>query len=214
MPLTVLLAGSHGGVGQHVTTRLGESDHDDRCMIRDDAQAEIIDELGGEPIVADLTEPDSLEAAVDGCDAIIFAAGSGGNDVYGVDRDGAITLIEAAEGADVERFVMLSSMGADDPQSGPDPLEDYLIAKAEADERLRQSDLNHTIVRPGELTDEDGTGQIRVGEFDLGEGDIPREDVAEVLVESLERDGLVDETFELLGGEEPIADALESVGAA
>ncbi|GAB3666228.1 SDR family oxidoreductase [Halopiger thermotolerans] len=214
MAETVLVAGSHGPTGQHVTRLLAERDAEPRAMIRDESQTEELESLGGEPVVADLTDPDSLEPAVEGCDAIVFAAGSNGEDVYGVDRDGAINLIDAAEDAGVDRFVMLSSMGADDPESGPDPLRDYLIAKAEADEYLRQSDLSYTIVRPGELTTEDGTGEIRAAaDLEPADGDIPREDVARVLVTAIDFDPVDGETFEILSGDEPIEDALEAVSS-
>ncbi|NKE35715.1 SDR family oxidoreductase [Natronococcus sp. JC468] len=210
--MTVLIAGSHGQVGQHVTERLAESDREVRAMVRDDSQVEEMERTGATAVVADLTE--SVDHAVEGCDAVVFAAGSGGEDVSGVDRDGAIRLIDAAAEAGADRFVMLSSMGADDPEAGPEPLRDYLIAKAEADEYLRESPLEHTIVRPGELTNEPGTGEIRVGSYlELGSGDIPREDVAAVLVAALERDALIGETFELLSGEVPIERALERVGS-
>lgn len=210
--MTVLIAGSHGQVGQHVTERLAESDREVRAMVRDDSQVEEMERTGATAVVADLT--DSVDHAVEGCDAVVFAAGSGGEDVSGVDRDGAIRLIDAATEAGADRFVMLSSMGADDPEAGPEPLRDYLIAKAEADEYLRESPLEHTIVRPGELTNEPGTGEIRVGsDLELGSGDIPREDVAAVLVAALERDALIGETFELLSGEVPIERALERVGS-
>lgn len=210
MTQTVLVAGAHGQVGQHVTELLAERDHTARAMVRDPDQTDEMEALGGDPVVADLTE--DVADAVEGADAIIFAAGSGGDAVYDVDRDGAINLIDAAEDAGVDRFVMLSSMGADDPESGPDALEDYLTAKAEADEYLRQSGLEYTIVRPGELTNDDGMGTIEVGDdIGLDAGDIPREDVARTLVVALEHDELVGETFELLSGDEPIDEALETI---
>ena len=211
MTQTVLIAGAHGQVGQHVTAILGESDHEGRAMVRDDDQvAEMESQGADETVVADLTE--TVSHALEGCDAIVFAAGSGGDDVYGVDRDGAINLIETAEEAGVDRFVMLSSMGADDPESGPEALEDYLTAKAEADDYLRQSGLEDTIVRPGELTNDSGTGTIKVGDdIGLDAGDIPREDVARTLVTALEHDELVGETFELLSGDEPIEEALVTI---
>ncbi|AEH37257.1 SDR family oxidoreductase [Halopiger xanaduensis] len=210
---TVLVAGSHGPTGQHVTRLLAERDAEPRAMIRDESQADEMESLGGEPVVADLTEPDSLESAVEGCGAIVFAAGSNGEDVYGVDRDGAINLIDAAEAEGVDRFVMLSSMGADDPESGPDALRDYLIAKAEADEYLRQSDLSSTIVRPGELTTEDGSGELRAADsLEMASGDIPREDVARVLVTAIDFEPVSGKTFEILSGDESIEDALEAAG--
>ncbi|PGF15091.1 NAD-dependent dehydratase [Natrinema sp. CBA1119] len=212
MTESVLIAGAHGQVGQHVTELLGASDRTARAMVRDESQTDKMAELGGEPVVADLTG--DVDHAVEGCDAIVFAAGSGGEDVYGVDRDGAIGLIDAASAAGVDRFVMLSSMGADDPESGPEALRDYLIAKAEADEYLRNSGLDYTIVRPGELTNESGTGEIRAGEgLELGDGDIPREDVARTLVAAIDFEPVSGETFEILSGEESIEDALETIGS-
>lgn len=212
MTESVLIAGAHGQVGQHVTELLGASDRTARAMVRDESQTDEMAELGGEPVVADLTG--DVDHAVEGCDAIVFAAGSGGEDVYGVDRDGAIGLIDAASAAGVDRFVMLSSMGADDPESGPEALRDYLIAKAEADEYLRNSGLDYTIVRPGELTNEPGTGEIRAGEgLDPGDGAIPREDVARTLVAAIDFEPVFGETFEILSGEESIEAALETIGS-
>ncbi len=205
----VLVAGAHGQVGQHVTSILAESDHDVRGMIRSEDQVEDIESLGAEPVVADLTE--AVDHAVEGCDAIVFAAGSGGDAVWDVDRDGAITLMEATEDQDAERFVMLSSIGADTPEEAPEALRDYLNAKAEADERLRESDLTYTIVRPGELTNEDGTGRIRTSaELERTDGDVPREDVAQTLVTALTMESTEGRTFEMLSGDEPIEAALET----
>ena len=202
----VLVAGSHGQVGQHVTQRLGGGDHDVRGMVRDDAQVGEIEDLGAEAVVADLTG--DVTRAVEGCDAVIFAAGSGGEDVFGVDRDGAINLIEAAEEEGVDRFVMLSSMGTDAPEEGPEALRDYLVAKAEADERLRESDLTWTVVRPGPLTNEPETGRIETGERLDRDGDVPREDVAGTLIAALPMESTHGKTFEMLSGDREIEDAL------
>lgn len=205
--MEVLVAGSHGQVGQHVTELLANSDHGVRGMVRAEEQVEDVEALGAEAVVADLTE--SVARAVEGCDAVVFAAGSGGEAVEEVDRDGAIRLIEAAEEAGADRFVMLSSMGADDPESGPEALREYLEAKAEADERLRESGLTHTIVRPGELTNEDGTGRIRTAaSLDPSSGDVPRVDVARTLVAAIPAERTHGVTFELLSGDEPIEDAV------
>lgn len=204
--MRVLVAGSHGQVGQHITRILARSDHDVRGMVRDDAQVADIEALGAEAVVADLTA--DVGHAVDGCDAVIFAAGSGGEDVQGVDRDGAINLIESAEARNVDRFVMLSSINADAPEQGPDALREYLRAKGAADERLRDGDLTYTIVRPGALTDDAGTGLIETG-ADLGsDGSIPREDVARTLVAALPRESTYERSFDLFAGDEPIEEAL------
>lgn len=207
--MNVLIAGAHGQVGQHITTLLGQSDHGARGMVRDEAQVSDIEALGAEAVVADLTQ--DVTHAVRGCDAVIFAAGSGGDDVEGVDRDGAIRLIEAAEEQYVERFVMLSSINADSPEDSPDALQDYLRAKAEADERLQSSSLTYTIVRPGPLTNEPGTGQIETGNDLARDGDISRADVARTLVAALETENTHGQTFEILGGDESIEDALDAI---
>lgn len=207
--MRVLVAGSHGQVGRHVTGMLGATDHDARGMVRDADQVEDVENLGAEAVVADLTG--DVTHAVEGCDAIVFAAGSGGEDVFGVDRDGAIDLVEAAEAEGVDRFVMLSSMGADAPEEGPEALRDYLVAKTEADERLRESDLTWTIVRPGPLTNEPGTGRIRADENVDPDGDVPREDVARTLVAALPMESTHGKTFELLSGDREIEAALEDL---
>src|SRR6056297_3407865 len=128
--MNVLVAGSHGQVGQHVTASLANSDHDVRGMVRKESQASDIESIGAEPVVADLTG--DVSHAVEGVDAVIFAAGSGGEDVWGVDRDGAIGLVDEAESRSVDRFVLLSSINADRPENSPEALREYLRAKGEA----------------------------------------------------------------------------------
>ena len=203
----VLVAGSHGQIGQNVTRLLAESDdHTVRGMVRDETQVSDIEALGAEPVVADLTE--TVDHAIEGCDAVVFAAGSSGEDVWGVDRDGAIALMDAAESRQADRFVMLSSINADAPEQGPEPLAEYLRAKGEADDYLRETGLTHTIVRPGALTNDPGTGLIEVG-TDLGAtGTIPRADVAQTLVATLSKASTFERSFDLLDGDEPIDEAL------
>lgn len=207
--MDVLVVGSHGQVGQHVTRLLAEHEHDVRGMVRDRTQRSRIEALGGEPVVADITE--DVSHAVEGCDAVIFAAGSGGQDVWGVDRDGAINVIDAAETAGVARFVMLSSMNADRPGDSPEALREYLRAKAEADEYLRESERTYTIVRPGPLTNEEGTGRIRTGAtLDRHSVDVPRVDVARTLVAALSMESTYGTTFELASGDEPVQETLRT----
>ncbi len=207
--MNVLVAGSHGQVGQHATRILAESEREVRGMVRAESQTSDVEELGAEPVVADLTE--DVSHAVEGVDEIIFAAGSGGEDVWGVDRDGAINIVDEAESQGVDRFVMLSSINADRPENSPEALREYLRAKAEADDHLRESDLTYTIVRPGPLTNEDGTGRIKTGsDLDRGEIEIPREDVARTLVAAVGAEGTYGETFELAAGDEAIEEALRA----
>lgn len=211
--MDVLVVGAHGAVGQHATRLLAEhADHTAYGMVRKPAYDADIEALGATPVRGDVTDRDSLDDAFAGRDAVIFAAGSSGEDVWGVDCDGAKHCVDAAEDHGVDRFVMLSSMGADAPAEGPEGLQEYLEAKAEADDYLRASDLTWTVVRPGALTDEAGTGEIRTG-ADLGwdaesEATIPREDVAATLVTALPMASTHGVTFEELSGGTPIAEAL------
>lgn len=206
--MTVLIAGSHGQVGQQITELLSESDHTARAMVREESQVSEMESFGVEAVVADLRG--DVSHAVEGCDGIIFAAGSGGDDVEGVDRDGAIRIIDEAEEQGVERFVMLSSINADQPEESPDALQDYLEAKLAADEHLQGSDLTYTIVRPGELTDDPPTGRIEAARR-VERGEITRADVARTLVASLETEHTHGKTFEIIEGDEPIKGALESL---
>ena len=210
--MNVLVAGAHGSVGQHIVSLLAQSEHEVRAMVRDESQVAELEALGAEGVVADL-KGDVSHALTD-CDAIIFAAGSSGSDVEGVDRDGAIKLIEAAERQGVKRFVMLSSMGAGEPERGPEALGPYLKAKGEADKSLQASALDYTIIRPGRLTDDAATDEIKVArQFDEW-GSITREDVAKALVVALELPNTYGQTFEILEGDTPIRAALEAVPSA
>ncbi len=204
--MNVLIAGAHGQVGQHITEILHESEHDTTAMVRDESQVPEMEAFGVTTVVADLTE--DVTHAVRGHDAIIFAAGSGGENVEGVDRDGAIRMIESAESEGVDRFVMLSAINADSPEDSPDELQDYLLAKQEADDRLQSSGLTYTIIRPGTLTDDSATGEIMAAEK-LDRGEITRADVAQTLVTALDMENTYGKTFEILAGDESIEDALE-----
>jgi uncharacterized protein YbjT (DUF2867 family) len=152
---------------------------------------------------------------VEGCDAVIFAAGAGPGSGAArketMDYGGAAKLVEAAERHGVRRYLMLSSMGAGDPGSGSEAMQPYLFAKARADERLQESDLDYTIIRPGSLTEEEGAGRIEAVENLGRRGEIPRDDVAGTFAEALEMPNTYRKTFEIIGGETPIREALERI---
>jgi uncharacterized protein YbjT (DUF2867 family) len=153
--------------------------------------------------------------AVEGCDAVIFAAGAGPGSGAArketMDYGGAAKLVEAAERHGVRRYLMLSSMGAGNPEGGSEAMQPYLFAKARADERLQASDLDYTIIRPGSLTEEEGAGRIEAAEVLGRRGEIPREDVARTFAEALEMPNTYRKTFEIIGGETPIREALERI---
>lgn len=211
--MRVLVIGSHGKVGRHVVRLLHEAGHEARAMIRDADQTGEMRMLGGDPVLADLE--DDITHAMRGARAVVFTAGSGGHTgpdkTKDVDRDGALLAIETAEELGVDRFVMVSAMNADDPGRGNEKIRHYLEAKKIADDRLMASSLDYVIVRPGRLSDDPGTGKVRVGSG-LGSGEVPREDVAAVVVTAIEEEAASRSVFELLSGETPIAEAVRSLG--
>lgn len=201
--MNILVAGAHGKTGLQIVKLLTEREHNVLAMIRDDAQSSEMEKLGATPFVANL-EGD-VEFAVEGAEAVIFAAGSGPDtdeeQTWAVDRDGAIKLIESCERNGVERFILLSSVGTDEPEAGPEALQHYLKAKAESEERLIKSNLNYTIVRPGMLNNDPETNHIIAQESLKGKrGQISRSDVALSIVESLENQHTYRKIFEVIGG--------------
>jgi uncharacterized protein YbjT (DUF2867 family) len=210
----VIVAGAHGNIGQRLVRRLAGAGHHARGLVRREEQAGRIEELGGQAVVADL-EAELDPAVVDGADAIVFTAGagpgSGPERKQTLDYGGAVKLIEVAEARGVSRYVMVSAMGAADPEAGPEKMLPYLRAKAGADERLAQSSLAWTIVRPGVLTDEPGQGTVEAAERIGRRGEISRDDVAEALAVCLEESAVVRRTFELLAGPTPVREALRAL---
>ncbi|WPP50296.1 SDR family oxidoreductase [Catalinimonas niigatensis] len=201
--MNILVAGSHGKTGLQIVELLVEREHNVLAMIRNDAQSDEMQKLGATPFVANL-EGD-VEFAVEGAEAVIFAAGSGpdtGEDkTWAIDRDGAIKLIESCERNGVARFILLSSVGTDAPDQGPEKLQTYLKAKAESEKRLKRSNLNYTIVRPGMLNDDPESNHIIVQESLRDKrGQISRADVALSIVEALENTHTYRKTFEIIGG--------------
>lgn len=205
----VLVAGANGTTGRLIIDILNQSEaYNPIAMVRKQEQKEHFDNQKVQTVLADL-EGD-LSQAVQGADKVIFAAGSGGKNVIGVDQEGAKKMIDASKEAGVKKFVMLGSIGTDDPSQGGD-LTDYLKAKQNADEYLRSSGLDYVIVRPGALTNEDATGKIKTGgiaELDKS-GNISRADVAQTLVEVLPNEIKLHETFEIMAGDTPIKQAVQ-----
>lgn len=209
--MRVLIAGANGKIGQHLIRLMADSPHTARAMVRDPEQAEALEQLGAaETVVGDL-EQDCTHALKD-CDAVVFTAGSGPHTgpekTIDVDQNGAIRLIDAAQAAGVRRFLMVSSMRADRPENAPEKLHHYLRAKHKADEHLRASGLDFTLVRPGPLTNDPGSGKVELAARLDRTGSIPREDVAAVLLATLDADNTIHQSFDLLSGDYDIAGAL------
>ncbi|WP_166831818.1 SDR family oxidoreductase [Thalassoroseus pseudoceratinae] len=207
--MKILVAGSRGAVGRFLIDKLIASGHEVTGIVRSEDQRDDLTQTGARAVLADVTRTETLDAAVAGQDAVVFAAGSKGKAVEAVDRDGAIHLCNAANSAGVRRFVLLSSINAGRPEQGPENLRRYLHAKHEADEYVAASGLDYTILRPGYLNDEPGTGKIQTGDaFDGTDAQISREDVAEVIAASLAEPGTIGAVFEFINGETPVAEAL------
>jgi uncharacterized protein YbjT (DUF2867 family) len=206
----VVVAGGHGQIALALYPHLDEG----VALIRNPEHADEVRAAGAEPVVCDLESETDLAPYVQGADAVVFAAGagpgSGPERKQTVDLGAAIKLIRACEAAGVPRYLMISAMGAADPTAGPEEMQPYLKAKAGADEALRESSLDFTIVRPGRLTDDPATGRVRVGEG-LGRGEVTRADVAAVLAACLTTPAAVGRTFDLLGGHMPIDEALAAL---
>ncbi len=209
--MQVLIAGANGKIGRHLLNYMADSEHQARALIRDADQApELLERGAFETVVGDLER--DCSRALQGCDAVIFTAGSGphtGPDkTEAVDRDGAIGLIDAAEAAGVRRFIMVSSMRADQPETGPEHMQHYFHAKQQADNHLRAGTLDYTIVRPGKLTEGPGMGRIEVAERLDHFGEIPREDVARALLETLTAEHTIRHAYDLLSGDDNISRAI------
>ena len=213
--MVVVIAGGHGQIALRLERLLADGGHRARGLIRNPDHAGDVEAAGAEATVLDLEREDDVSPAVEGADAVVFAAGagpgSGPERKRTVDLGAAVKLIDAARAAGVRRYVMISAMGAADPASGSEAMRPYLDAKAEADASLEASGLDHTIVRPGRLTNDPGTGRVAVAERLGRTGEITRDDVAATLVAVLENDATIGRTFELLQGDTPIAEALAQV---
>ncbi len=213
---TIAIAGGHGTVALHLTRTLTDRGHTVRSLVRDPDHQQDVESAGGEMHIVDLEETsvEDIARVLKGCDAVVFAAGSGPGSgaerKLTVDRDGAIRMKDAALQAGVDRYVMVSSMGTDDPPEGDDVFEVYLRAKAAADEAVMASDLQWTILRPGGLTDDPGTGTVAIDRH-VDRGEVTREDVATVLAGLLERPGTAGKVLELVGGDTPVDAALDAV---
>ena len=206
----ILIAGAHGTTGKKIVNLLKESQYfNPIAMVRKEEQKNFFESQGVDTVMGDLEE-DVSHVFNTPIDKVLFAAGSGGKKVVEVDQEGAKRLVDASKQHNIKKFVMLSSMGADNPSEAED-LQDYLKAKHNADEYLKGSGLNYAIVRPGSLTDNELTNKIELAEKLNKRGEISRNDVAQTLVRTLNDDVANKSTFEIIKGDTMIADALNKV---
>jgi uncharacterized protein YbjT (DUF2867 family) len=214
----VLIAGGHGKIALRLTKLLADRGDTAVGIVRNPGHVEDVRMAGGDAVVLDLEQAtvDEVAAALAGADAVVFAAGAGPGSGAArkdtVDRAAAVLLADAAEAAGVRRFLQVSAMGldrADDP--GMDEVfAVYLRAKDAADRDVMARDgLDWTILRPGGLTDDPGTGRVALAEH-VEPGSVTRDDVAAVLVALLDHPGTAGRVYELVAGDSPIDEALRA----
>ncbi len=210
--MDVLIAGGHGKIALRLARLLSDRGDQPRGIIRDDAQSGDLVAAGAEPVLFDLEGDGDLVPNLARADAVVFAAGagpgSGPERKRTVDYGAAVKLIEACKTAGVDRYVIVSAMGADREGGWSDQMRPYYEAKRDADEALSASGLEFTIVRPGGLTNDPGTGLIEVGTPLSRRGQVTREDVAATIVAALDEPGTAGVAFDLLNGETPITEAI------
>lgn len=213
--MNVFLIGANGQVGRHIVQLLSESsEHNVRAMVRNEEQAIHLKQSGVDAVVASLEgSVAELAAAMNGSDAVIFTAGSGGKTGFDktllVDLDGAVKSMEAAEKVGANRYIMVSALQAQNRESWKNsPIKPYMVAKHYADRMLLASVLNYTIVKPGLLTNDLGNGKVQAGET-LSGGAIPREDVAKTVVATLNEENTYRRSFDLLSGDMDVHEALK-----
>lgn len=213
----IAVIGGHGKVALHLTRLLSHEGHQVSSFFRNPAHIEDVVATGAEPVVADFEELDT-EAIADllkGHHGVVWTAGAGGGDperTFAVDRDAAIRTIDAAELDHIKRFVMVSYFGAGADHGVPrdDSFYAYAQAKAEADDHLRASRLEWTVLGPSRLTLDPPSGLIETGS-DVPKGAVSRADVAAVVAEVLHQPATHHRTIEFNNGATPIPEALSAV---
>ena len=211
--MNILVVGANGQIGKHVVSKIqSTNEHTAIAMVRKEEQKAQFEEQGAKTALVDLEGSiGDIADAAKGADAIVFTAGSGGHTgadkTMMIDLDGAIKTMEAAKQAGVKRFVTVSAIGVHNRDKWMGSVPYYSAAKHYADVWLRESGLDYTIIRPGGLINDAGTGNIKVA-VDLEVGKITREDVASTILASLENDHTIGKEFDMINGETPIKDAL------
>lgn len=214
--MDIVIAGGHGQIALQLERLLADAGHDVRGLIRNPDHTADLEAQGARAVVADLEtqDVDELADAIGTADAIVFAAGagpgSGPQRKWTVDYGGAVKLMEVARRNAIDRYVIVSSIRADPEAEDDGAFGTYLKAKGKADQKLMESGLSYTVIRPGRLTDDPPTGAIELGDE---RGEITRGDVAAVIAEVLGTPGTAGKVMVINNGPLPIAEAVQQVAA-
>ncbi|WP_329022115.1 NAD(P)H-binding protein [Streptomyces sp. NBC_00690] len=215
--MRIVIAGGHGQIALRLERLLSAGGHEVAGIIRNPDHSADLRDAGAEPIVLDLESASLAEVTevLKGADAAVFAAGAGPGSGVGrkdtVDRAAAVLFADAAEQAGVRRYLIVSSMGADSAHQGNEVFDAYLRAKGAADDDVRaRPRLAWTILRPGMLTNDAGTGLVAL-KASTGRGPVPRDDVAAVLAELVETPAAAGLTLELISGSVPVVVAVKDI---
>ena len=205
--MKVLVVGANGQIGHQVVEKLKDKGHDPVAMVRKEEQTKQFEDKGIDTVLGDLEK--DFSHAFEGVDTVVFAAGSGGSTgpdmTIVIDQEGAIETVDNAKNAGVKHFVIVSSMGADAPKEAEN-IKHYMYAKHRADEHLKASGLDYTIIRPGMLQNDGGTGKVSLSEDNQDFGNVQREDVASVIVQAVDTNKAENKVYTLLEGDTPIED--------
>jgi uncharacterized protein YbjT (DUF2867 family) len=216
--MRVVIAGGHGKIGLRLAALLAARGDIAVGVVRNPDHRADLEQAGATPVVLDMESASAAELSehLEGADAVVFAAGAGAGSGTArkdsVDRAAAVLLADAAALAGVRRYLLVSSTGVDDPPApGTDEVwAAYLAAKKAAEDAIRETDLDWTIVRPGRLTDDPGTNSVQLEPPPVEPGDVTRDDTAAVLIALLDTSGSGGLVLELREGE---SDVLEAVAA-
>ncbi|HLU60441.1 MAG TPA: NAD(P)H-binding protein [Pseudonocardia sp.] len=218
--MRVVIAGGHGKIGLRLAALLAGRGDRVTGVVRNPDHGPDLEQAGATAAVLDLeaARADELAAVVEGADAVVFAAGAGPGSGAArkdtVDRAAAVLLADAARIAGVRRYLLVSSMGVDDPPA-PDRGEvwaAYIAAKKASEEAIRAADhLDWTILRPGSLTDDPGVGKVLLAPPPVPPGSVTRDDTAAVLAGLLDHPGSAGKILELREGTTDVLEAVAGV---
>lgn len=195
-----------------------EGKHTPIAFVRKEEQVKYFKGKGIEARLGNLEGTiEEIKGRMTNIDAIVFTAGSGGSTgddkTLLIDLDGAVKVMEAAKANNIDRFIMVSAFGAENRDRWSDQLKPYYVAKHFADEWLRATGLNYTIVRPGMLENKGSIRKVLIEEK-ITESEtmtIPRIDVAKVLLETIDNEKTYLQSFDVVTGNKAIQEALESI---